>query len=52
MDLNGKLNHDKFLQAYDFLDKYQQNEVETLQKNLKKAKSVNSKKNLKENLDK
>jgi hypothetical protein len=46
--VSGQLNDDKFLQAYDFLDKYQEDEVQKLQKALKKTKSPGRKEAIKE----
>ena len=48
--ISGQLNDDKFLQAYGFLDKQQEQEVVGLQRALKKTKSATRKEALKEQL--
>lgn len=35
---SGNLSHDKFLQAYSFLDKYQEDEINDITKSIKKVK--------------
>ena len=47
-DLHGKLNHSAFFDGYKFLDKYQEDEVNKLQRAMKKSKSENNKALLKE----
>jgi len=46
--VSGQLNNDKFLQAYDFLDGYQEDEVQKLSKAMKKTKSPARKEAIKE----
>ena len=36
---SGDLSHDKFLQAYSFLDKYQEDEINDITKSMKKVKN-------------
>ena len=49
-ELSGRLNIDKFYQSNKFLDEYQESEIETLQKRIKKTKGVETKSILKEEL--
>jgi hypothetical protein len=49
-ELNGKLNHDKFLQSFSFLDKYQEDEVSKLSRTMQKSKSMERKADLKSEL--
>ena len=48
--ISGQLNQEKFTQAYSFLDKHQEDEVETLNKAIKKTKSHKKKEVLKEEM--
>mmetsp|Transcript_18270 Transcript_18270/g.18345 ORF Transcript_18270/g.18345 Transcript_18270/m.18345 type:complete len:229 (+) Transcript_18270:59-745(+) len=52
MELNGKLNHEKFLQAYHFLEDYQQDEMKDLIQQMNKSKSETSKNDIKEKISK
>jgi len=52
MDLHGKLNHEKFLQSYEFLEERQEKEINEITKVLKKVKSEKTKSVLKESLGK
>lgn len=38
-DISGKLDEHKFHQSYQFLDQYQEREVESIEKALKQAKN-------------
>ena len=49
---SGNLSHDKFLQAYSFLDKYQEDEIATMTKSLPKVKNAEDKEVLKTELSK
>ena len=49
---SGNLSHDKFLQAYSFLDKYQEDEIATMTKSLPKVKNPEDKEVLKTELSK
>ncbi len=51
-DLSGKLNQDKFMESYKFLDENQENEVNHLEKKIKKIKNEKKKLELKTTLQK
>jgi len=51
-DMSGKLQHNKFLQSFSFLDQYQEDEVKKLARAAKKTKSVERKQELKVELQK
>ena len=44
---SGNLSHDKFLQAYSFLDKYQEDEITSIAQSLKKVRNDDDKEVLK-----
>jgi ribosomal RNA-processing protein 36 len=44
---SGNLSHDKFLQAYSFLDKYQEDEITSIAQSMKKVRSDEDKEILK-----
>ena len=46
-DLNGKLNYDKFMHSYQFLEEKQQSELQHLEKKMKKLKDADMKAQLK-----
>lgn len=51
-DATGKLNYDKFIQNYSFLDDTQEQEIAALEKKMKKVKNIEMKEAIKQELDK
>jgi len=49
-DLSGRLDTDKFLHSYKFLDEYQEDEIKRLQKTIAKSKSAAVKEEAKQEL--
>ena len=47
---SGDLSHDKFLQAYSFLDKYQEDEIDSISQSMKKISNPEDKEVLKSEL--
>lgn len=48
--MSGKLNHEKFSQSFNFLEKYQEDEVQALERALKKTKQAEKVEELKQEL--